>query len=129
MKIEIEAKLSNLDDQFKATHFEVIEHIEEDHLDEEQKALDDHDDIIADMNMRVLRLISAANALKDPSRSSKRRLTRLEKAMSDTRGAIEALPDTVETALLEQYNKYLIRTDAPDYSTWTQSDHKANHTH
>ena len=53
---QIEAKLSNLDDQFKATHFEVIEHIEEDHLDEEQKALDDHDDIIADMNMRVLRL-------------------------------------------------------------------------
>ena len=96
--------MSNPDDQFKATHFEVIEHIEEDHLDEEQKALDDHDDIIADMNMRVLRLISAANALKDPARSSKRRLTRLEKAMSDTRGAIEALPDTVETALLFFFN-------------------------
>ena len=67
---QIETKLSTLDDQFKATHFEVIEHIDDDHLDEEQKTLDDHNDIIADMSTRVLRLISAARALSDPTRVS-----------------------------------------------------------
>ena len=89
-------------------HFEVIENTEDDKLDDEQTTLDKHDDLIAEMNTRVLRLISAAQALNAPTRSSKRKFTRLQRSMEDTRNTIEALPDSGDPALLVQYNEKLI---------------------
>ena len=107
---ELALKLGNLDANFEAYHFDLIDLIEEeedDALDKEQEVLDEHDDQIADMNIRLKRLFSVDTlSLNDPDpvKLSSRKLNHLERGILVIRDAITALPtDHGDVSLIEQY--------------------------
>ena len=107
---ELAIKLGNLDADFKAYHFDLIDLIEGeegDALDKEQDVLDEHDDLIADMNIRLKRLFSVdtlPSSDPDPVKLSSRKLNHLERGILAIRDAITALPtDHGDVSLIEQY--------------------------
>lgn len=92
----LKSKLESLGTEFKTHHYSVIELIEEeDELVDEQTILDQHDDIVAELETRIQKLISdCSRRSKDPSSPrnlQSRRLERIDKELSAINKAVDSL--------------------------------------
>ena len=105
-------RLETLDSEFKTHHYGLVEHIdEEEALKREQEALDDRDDEIAVLAVRVQRLINscAPSSVSDPRKIASRRLTYLQKSLSSARDAIRAFSGGDDDVfLLRQHEEQLV---------------------
>ena len=120
---ELTVKLKTLDVDFKAYHLQLVDLLEEGEdevLEREQEILDEHDDLVADMNILLKRLGSIATPSPvDHQKLSLRKLTHLEKGIITTRDAITALSiDHDDVSLIEQYEAQL-----SDYKTELSTIH------
>ncbi len=78
-------KLKTLDAEFKTHHLSIIDlTYGEEALVEEQEALDNHDDQVSELNVRIQRLVSSltTSPVLNLQRSSLRRLTRLREKLA-----------------------------------------------
>ena len=114
---ELTVKLETLDVDFKAYHLQLVDLLDEGEdelLEKEQEILDEHDNLVANMNIRLKRLGSIATPSSvDYQKLSLRKLTHLERGIIATRDAITALSiDHDDASLIEQYEAQL-----SDYKT------------
>lgn len=95
-------KLDTLDSEFRTHHHALIEEDEET-LKEEQSTFDEHNDIVANISVRIQQLIGVCNSSSEaPSRKiASRRLSHLQKSLSSvslTIASLSGIPD--DTCLL-----------------------------
>ncbi len=69
-------KLETLDTEFKTHHLAMIDLLEGESLDSEQAVLDEYDDRIADLAIRIRQMISGPSPSRDSESSSSRRLAK-----------------------------------------------------
>ena len=104
-------KLDALDSDFRTHHHALIDLIDdEEALQEEQSTLDEHDDVVAELAVRIQQLINLCTSFSEdsPRKLASRRLIHLQKSMSPISAAVAALsgePD--DTCLLQQYEEQL----------------------
>ncbi len=108
---ELAVKLGTLDADFKVYHLHLMDLVEEDDdetLEKEQEILDEHDDLIADINIRLCLDVASQSNESDPVKISSRKLSHLERVIGSVRDAITALPTTHgDVSLVEQYEAQL----------------------
>ena len=107
-------KLKLLDNDFKIYHFEVVDAVADDDaetLSQEQDILDENDDIVADLSIRLKRLDSPetqSQDTQDPKKLLSRQLTHMEKSLSALHDAITTIPTSHEDiSIIEQYDSKL----------------------
>ena len=100
----IQLKLDALDVEFRSHHHSIIDLInDEESLRKEQEALDEHDDLIAELSVCVSQLINACTS--SPTKITSRKLTRIERALSNVDTTIATLDGGSELHLLHQYEE------------------------
>ena len=105
--------LDNLDADFKKHHYAVIDRIDEadvEALSREQDALDQHDDGISDLAMRIEQVIGACSLTSGHGARKivLRRLSYLKNSLSAVSTAVHALTaESAELHLLHQYQEQL----------------------
>ena len=107
---QLAIKLETLDSKLKNYHFQLIDLLDdedEDSLEKEQEILDKHDDIVAELNMRIERLYSKATpAVTDDHRLLSRKLSYLEESTFNLHNTVTSLPEDVDDiSLLQQYQE------------------------
>ena len=104
-------RLEDLDKDFKVHHFAIVDFIEdEESLQGEQEALDNHDDDVTQLGVRLQQLISACSSPSDsnPRKVPLKRLSRLQKILSSISDSITSLPAGSDCmCLLHQYEEQL----------------------
>ena len=104
-------KLEKLDSDFKLRHYDLIDVVEnEEVLRKEQETLDEHDDDIALLTIRVQQLIISCDnsSRSSPRKIALRRLQRLNKALSSISDATDSLTaGSDDTCLLHQHEESL----------------------
>ena len=104
-------KLQKLDSEFKSRHYDLLDVLEEEHeLESEQATLDNHDDIVAELSLRLERLDAACSTKTKSSDSSERKiafrkLRHLKNSLASIKGAIEV--DLEDACLISQYEEDL----------------------
>ena len=120
------SKLKTLDAEFKTHQQAVIELTDDDDgLAAEQQELDDHDDRASELTIRIQRLISTLlpSTIDGLTKTSTRRLTRLQEKSAVIQGAVDAIPedhgDDDSTCTLEQYAEQIadVKTELRDIQT------------
>ena len=111
-------KLADLDSEFRTHHHALIDLIDdEESLAKEQDALDSHDDLIAELTVRVKQVIvtSSPSSSKSSRRIASRKLTHLQKSLASITSIVGDTPSDI--CLLRQYeektndvNKDLVKT-------------------
>ena len=104
-------KLDSLDSDFKVHHYALVDIIEGDELSsKEQETLDEHDDEVAELAIRIERLISLCTSTPDSNfhKVVSRKLTHIGKSVSSITKAIGSLPGSPDdVCLLHQYEEQL----------------------
>ena len=104
-------KLDSLDSDFKVHHYALVDIIEGDELSsKEQETLDEHDDEVAELAIRIERLISLCTSTPDSNfhKVVSRKLTHIGKSVSSITKAIGSLPGSPDdVCLLYQYEEQL----------------------
>ena len=104
-------KLESLDSEFKMHHFAVIDVIDEKDataLGKEQDILDEHDDEVSALTVRLQKLITTCTSIADPDvrKIPSRKLTRLEKNLTSMNDQIKALTsDSGDSCLIHQFEE------------------------
>ena len=94
----MQIKLDALDTEFRNHHHDIVDLVaDETALSKEQETLDDHDDIVAELSVRVTHLINMCTFSP--------KLLRIEKALSDVDTAIATLDGESDPCLLHQYEE------------------------
>ena len=105
-------KLESLDSEFKVHHYAVVDVLDKpEDLAKEQEVLDEHDDSIAELTIRMQKVISACATASDPNprKIQSRRLARLEKSLSAVSEEIKALSKrSDDTCLIRQHEEQLL---------------------
>ena len=111
----VSAKLSELDSAFRSLQFKLIDLTDAedvDSMDKEQGIMNEHDDNIDNLTIRIQQLLVVLEA-NGPSSSTRRllvrKLTRLEEALTAIGELLEAVTpaDLEDRALIEQYQEEL----------------------
>ena len=121
----IAKRLEELDLEFKEHHGVLIDLIgddDEDVLEKEQEALDEHDDEVSLLTVRVQKLVSVVETAPDPNACKifLRRLALLQRTLSPVRDAIDALSgDSDDICLLRHHEEQLsdIKKELQDVRT------------
>uniref|UniRef100_A0A1X7SDA2 Uncharacterized protein n=1 Tax=Amphimedon queenslandica TaxID=400682 RepID=A0A1X7SDA2_AMPQE len=116
-------KLNEAESHFKTLHYQVLDVIDENDdeaLRKEQDIVDNHDDIVAALVLRIQNIIthspstvhhspmSVGSTVPDALKVSARRLSRLELGLNGTDDGLDAPSgDDVDSSLLEQYVEQL----------------------
>ena len=102
-------KLKSLDSEFKVHHYAVVDVIDDETaLQKEQEILDEHDDDLSLLAVRLQTLITACSHVSepDPRKLPSRRLQRLEKSLSSISDEIKALSGRSEDpCLIHQFEE------------------------
>ncbi len=96
---QLAAKLETLDAEFKLYHFQIVDLLDdEEQLEREQEALDNHDDHVLDLDVRFKRLCSLTTPTQstDQCKLSARKLHHLGGCIVVVRDLIQALPENHE---------------------------------
>ena len=107
------SKLDSLDAEFKVHHYSVIEHIVvERELLDEQDAIDQHDDIVTELGIRIQKLVSVCSSTStspsNPRNLQSRKLQRLEKELISVSEATAAMDKKVNnTCRLQLHQEQL----------------------
>ena len=104
-------KLDSLDSEFKVHHYALVDIIDDDDLSsKEQETLDEHDDEIAELAIRIKKLISLCTATPDSNfrKVATRKQTRISKGVAAITEAIGSLTGSSDdVCLLHQYEEQL----------------------
>ena len=115
-------KLDDADSDFKTLHFQVLDVIDENDeeaLQKEQDILDQHEDTVSALILRIQNIITHSptahaptlpleSTTPDTQKVTARRLSRLELSLKDTEAGLDALSDDhSDSSLLEQYTEQL----------------------
>ena len=110
-------KLNSVEADFKAHHLTLVDLLDEEAQEGEQIILDETDDKIACLTVRLQRLVSRSSSMATPSpfiestlkRRLSRRLDHLEKELRAIGRAIESMSsgEEVDTCLLSQHQEQL----------------------
>ena len=106
-------RLETLDSDFKTYHYSLVDPIDEKDeaaLKNEQETLDNHDDEMAVLTIRVQQLITACAPTSDtnPCKIASRRLARLQKSLSSVDDSVKALTvDSDDAITLRQHEEQL----------------------
>ena len=111
-------KLNSIEAEFKSYHLALVDLLDEDAQEGEQRTLDEIDDKVACLVVRLQRLVSRSSAvttLPSPFIESKtgrhlsRRLNHLDKGLQTILDAVESIPPDgeVDACLLHQYEEQL----------------------
>lgn len=120
------SKLKTLDAEFKTHQLAIIDLTNDDEgLDAEQQELDDHDERVSELTIRIQRLIStlSPSTIDGLTKTSTRRLTRLQEKSAVIQGAVDAIPDDHgdddSACTLEQYAEQLadVKTELREIQT------------
>ena len=120
------SKLKTLDAEFKTHQLAIIDLTNDDEgLDAEQQELDDHDERVSELTIRIQRLIStlSPSMIDGLTKTSTRRLTRLQEKSAVIQGAVDTIPDDHgdddSACTLEQYTEQLadVKTDLREIQT------------
>ena len=102
-------KLADLDSEFRTHHHAVVDLIDdEDTLAKEQETLDAHDDVVAELSVRIKQVIATSSPSSNESsrRITTRKLGHLQKSLASITSAISDLSaDPSDTCLLKQYEE------------------------
>lgn len=102
-------KLTDLDSEFRTQHHAVIDLTDdEETLAKEQESLDNHDDIVAELSVRIKQVIANLSpSLNESSRRiTARKLSHLQKSLASIISAVSDLPsDPSDACLLRQYEE------------------------
>ena len=104
------AKLKEQDVEFRRSHMALIDMIDNDEeLSDEQAVLDDHDDIVASLTVRILKLIDDNTSTTTVSTREllSRRCDRLEARIAETDAVLETLT-SADVCKLQQYQEQLL---------------------
>lgn len=109
---ELLRKLESLDSEFKKVHFEIVDIIDErddETWEREQEILDEHDDQVDSLKVRVQLLCSTEDMpTDDPVKMSVRQLAHLEREIALIRTDIKEIPEDMEDiSIVEQYELQL----------------------
>lgn len=99
-------KLDALDVEFRSHHHNVVDLTDgEESLTREQDILDEHDDLVANLSVRINQLISACTSFDTtPYKDAARRLTHIRKTLTEVSSAVNALGrDPDDTSRLRQH--------------------------
>ena len=120
---ELDKNLQKLDAEFKKHHYEVIDLIDETDdaaLTREQAALDEHDDLMAELNVRTRRLLMDSSASADSSqrKAMSRRISRLRQSIITLNDSTKAVATPPDHFLVQQYTERLheAKTEKRDVS-------------
>lgn len=105
------AKLKEHDADFKKNHLTLIDLIDDDEtLIAEQGTLDEHDDLVASLTVRIMALADATNPTSSrevsPRELLARRCSRLESRLSETDSALTSLSHE-DVCRLQQHREQL----------------------
>ncbi len=117
---QLAQKVSSLDADFKTHHYAIIDLVPEDALATEQAILDEHDDRITSLTVRLGQIVSEPDCSPRVRTASSahehlsRRLTRVEKSLQAIIDAVDPLTtdSTVDTCLLQQQDDQISRLQA-----------------
>ena len=107
----MQQKLDTLDADFRAHHHNIVDLTDsEDSLAREQDVLDEHDDLVAELAVRIKQLITACSSSDTtPHKIAARRLAHVRKTLSDVSTAVGALGEgSDDVHRLHQYQEQLI---------------------
>ena len=109
---QMKLKLESLDKDFKTYHYALVDLIDDEAtLASEQETLDNHDDEMAILAVRVQQLITLSaspSSDTDPRKIASRRLARLQKSISSVKDAVTALKgDSDDAFVLKQHEEQL----------------------
>ena len=110
---QLAAKLEGLEHDFKISHLQLIDLIDdEDELEQEQEVLDRHDDDVASLTVRLQKFMTASSSSATPDAGKKaptQKLSRLDRNLSNTNNSLDGHPtDTSQhAAQLTTYGKEL----------------------
>ena len=109
---ELNKNLQKLDSDFKKHHYELIDLVDEADdaaLIREQAVLDEHDDLLADLNVRVKRLLIDSSASIDSTQRKAilRRISRLHNSITTLNDSTKALTSPADPFLVRQYTERL----------------------
>ncbi len=88
-------KLETLDTEFRTHHMAMVDYLEGELLNAEQAALDEHDDRVADLTIRVRQLVCGSEPSHDSEPSASRCLA---KRMDHIRNELQHVLSTVDSA-------------------------------
>lgn len=115
------SKLESLDAEFKVQHYSVIDLTKEEDMDGEQDILDQHDDIVAELGVRIQRLISSCSSHSTdpttPRNLLSRKLERIESELATINKSLESLTKgTDDTCRIQLYQEQVsdLRRDLAD---------------
>jgi len=104
-------RLEQLDSEFKAHHYGLVDAIDdEEALEQEQAILDEHDDNVSMLSLHVQQLIMSCSSSSptSPYRITLKRLLRLKKTLSSVNDAVDGLgTDADSVCLLCQHQEQL----------------------
>lgn len=111
---QLVTKLEGLDTDFRALHFQLIDLMEEDsgEIEQEQDTLDEHDDNIAALSVRLKQLTIKPSGggmpgLEGNRKALARKLSRLERSLQATDDALSTMSSSDDVSLLEQHAEQL----------------------
>ena len=99
----LSTRLEVLDSEYKHHHYAIVDLIDEDEaLQREQDALDEHDDNVALLGIRIQRLITSCSTPldSDPRKIASKRLTRVRKKLSSIGDTLASLPTEDDSVCL-----------------------------
>jgi len=109
----LSSKLNSLDAEFKVQHYSVIDLVDnEDELADEQDIIDRHDDNVAELSVRLQKLLSLCSSHSaspsNPRNLHQRKLERLDKELTSLNATIESLDEAVDnTCRLQLHQEQL----------------------
>ena len=120
---DLDKKLTNLDEEVRKQHSKLIDLIdeeEEDTLQAEQGVLDQHDDELAALNIRIKQLILASSASVNSGyrKSTSRKLSRIERSLQALSDDVKPLTDPADIVVVRQHDERLqgLKSELKDVS-------------
>lgn len=109
---ELTKKLESLDAEFRKYHYELIDLIDETDdttLTREQAILDDHDELMEDLNVRARKLVMVSSASTDSTqrKAMSHRILRLNKTVTSINDSAKTLTSSSDTFLVQQHTERL----------------------
>ena len=107
---QLKKKLENLDSEFKTHHYNLIDVVDDSHLEAEQTILDEHDEDLAMLTIRIQHLIEAcaSSRASNPQNIASRRLLRLRKCLTSVDESIASLSgEPGDVCVLHQHQEQL----------------------
>ena len=103
------SKLETLDAEYKTHHLAIVDLTDENGQEDQQRHLDEHDDLVSELTLRVQQLLDSCSSHNPESRKvPTKRLSHLQRKLAAISTGLSSLPDGDDgITLLHQYDEQL----------------------